>query len=114
MHEAFKIAGASAGAADNLEEVSSIVGAELSFFGSCFLLKNDAYMKYRLEPLAGRDGGLRARNADPLGWRAQVLKGKPLTSMAGSDLGKTCWDNRSQSQSIPFIAGIFSRVHLGR
>ncbi|MCV6575194.1 MAG: hypothetical protein OIF58_05615, partial [Cohaesibacter sp.] len=46
---------------------SSIVGAELSFFGSCFLLKNDAYMKYRLEPLAGRDGGLRARNADPLG-----------------------------------------------
>ena len=60
--------------------MSSIVGAELSFFGSCFLLKNDAYMKYRLEPLAGRDGGLRARNADPLGWRAQVLKGKPLTS----------------------------------
>ena len=87
--------------------MSSIVGAELSFFGSCFLLKNDAYMKYRLEPLAGRDGGLRARNADPLGWRAQVLKGKPLTSMAGSDLGKTCWDNRSQSQSIPFIGGIF-------
>ena len=59
---------------------SSIVGAELSFFGSCFLLKNDAYMKYRLEPLAGRDGGLRARNADPSGWRAQVLEGKPLTS----------------------------------
>ena len=37
--------------------VGNIVGAELSFFGSCFLLKNDEYMKYRLEPLTSRDDG---------------------------------------------------------
>ena len=39
----------------------NIVGAELAFFGSCFLLKNDEYMKYRLEPLTCRDDGFGAR-----------------------------------------------------